>query len=625
MIGKNNLPIFFFVGVYMKNRFIILLLSFSILCISIFALPLSIVYATDSYGYTYEEAVDIVNKHNIIYSNEGTPMFIYSSASQLWSAPRYFFTNTYTDKELVDILSSDNVIQYAVTKAKYESISSQLCKALGYATKGASTLVTDMVAKDNRQFAKGTYSDDDGYSLVADSVDKLREQLKKQYYDSIGMLEIKPSGNVKTLLSKSGFKAMFEQTDDYNDTYARVNNYAYAFVCGYEFSSMTCYRTFFMNELPKYLYLDTTDTKGYSYSDSWYKCYRLAYYDDSSHAFSFNNSVDVYTYHYADSITPLSDMSLYYSFSRGFCYFPSFNTSDYNHSYYKEFMYFGNSSFWFFKSFEALYDYLHGSQNAYLSSKVEQTGEDIKISIDDMNTNISDKMNELIDSINGKKDGMSADELQKAIDKGLASLSGKMDDIKDNTQETNSKLDSLLTVMQSQNEILLNILGVTTDIYTVVSSKDDEQDKAYDINYVQAVFNTMFKGLKNAVLYGQNTIKQDVNQDTDDVNSLVTDVSPDNVNYRNGLFGKFPFSVPYQLFEWLQVLCVELVAPSFTLSYDFLLKDFIDEENRDNFKLIIDLNDDKYKEWADLMRSGEKLAFTIYMAIATYNRFKNEV
>ena len=79
------------------------------------------------------------------------------------------------------------------------------------------------------------------------------------------------------------------------------------------------------------------------------------------------------------------------------------------------------------------------------------------------------------------------------------------------------------------------------------------------------------------------------------------------------------------LYEWLQVLCAEPVAPSFTLSYDFLMKDFVDEDNRDNFKLIIDLNDDKYKEWADLMRSGEKLAFTIYMAIATYNRFKNEV
>lgn len=528
------------------------------------------------------------------------------------------------------VISDDDELNYYLSwysytgyQSKLNAFSQFLVAQMGAITKGASTILEDAI--NNSSNINVDYNDNDGLTIASDSVDKLREQLKKQYYDSIGMLEIEPSGNVKTLLSKSGFKAMFEQTDDYNDTYARVNNYAYAFVCGYEFSSMTCYRTFFMNELPKYLYLDTTDTKGYSYSDSWYKCYRLAYYDDASHAFSFNNSVDVYTYHYADSITPLSDMSLYYSFSRGFCYFPSFNTSDYNHSYYKEFMYFGNSSFWFFKSFEALYDYLHGSQTAYLSSKVEEKGEDIKISIDDMNTNISDKMDSLIDSINNKKDGMSADELQKAIDKGLESISGKMDDIKDNTQETNSKLDSLLTVMQSQNEILLNILGVTTDIYTVVSSKDDEQDKAYDINYVQAVFNTMFKGLKNAVLYGENTVKQDVNQDTDDVNSLVTDVSPDNVNYRNGLFGKFPFSVPYQLFEWLQVLCVEPVAPSFTLSYDFLLKDFIDEENRDNFKLIIDLNDDKYKEWADLMRSGEKLAFTIYMAIATYNRFKNEV
>lgn len=211
----------------MKNRIIILLLSFSILCISIFALPLSIVYATDSYGYTYEEAVDIVNKHNIIYSNEGTPMFIYSSASQLWSAPRYFFTNTYTDKELVDILSSDNVIQYAVTKAKYESISSQLCKALGYATKGASTLVTDMVAKDNRQFAKGSYSDDDGYSLVADSVDKLREQLKKQYYESIGVGVSKPVNTPQFALGK--LSSLYEYQEDYISDYNNIKGEKYVF------------------------------------------------------------------------------------------------------------------------------------------------------------------------------------------------------------------------------------------------------------------------------------------------------------------------------------------------------------------------------------------------------------
>ena len=584
----------------MKNRFIILLLSFSILCISIFALPLSIVYATDSYGYTYEEAVDIVNKHNIIYSNEGTPMFIYSSASQLWSAPRYFFTNTYTDKELVDILSSDNVIQYAVTKAKYESISSQLCKALGYATKGASTLVTDMVAKDNRQFAKGTYSDDDGYSLVADSVYKLREQLKKQYLISIGLQAMYiNSYNVHDAVNK----ATVSIEEDYIDIYNRISDYDFSLNWGKNeiiafnkrdfdyayFDSDDCLR-FISSSLSlldyPYIFLYEGNTDENSYFSSFHKIDEDGYY----RSYGKNTVSGAIAYSYRNC---------------------SFHSS--------------GSSFYIFKSYEAVYNYVKGSQTAYLSSKVEEKGEDIKISIDDMNTNISDKMDELIDSINNGKGSMSADELQKAIDKGLASLSCKMDDIKDNTQETNNKLDSLLTVMQSQNEILMNILGVTTDIYAVVSSKDDEQDKAYDINYVQAVFNTMFKGLKNAVLYGENTVKQDVNQDTDDVNSLVTDVSPDGVNYRNGLFGKFPFSVPYQLYEWLQVLCAEPVAPSFTLSYDFLMKDFIDEDNRDNFKLIIDLNDNKYKEWADLMRSGEKLAFTIYMAIATYNRFKNEV
>ena len=412
---------------------------------------------------------------------------------------------------------------------------------------------------------------------------------------------------------------MFEDISYYTDTVSRVSDYKTALVFG---ANTICRVIFFKDKISNgYLFNDSTP-KRYYYSDRYYSYYPIIEYsDDVSSTLQIDTSecIDVQNYKY-DSFTPLSDIE--FSSDSSFLHsnpLPRFDVdSNFLHVY-------SDYDTYIFKSYEALYNYLHGSQSAFLSSKINGVGEDIQISIDDMNTNISDKMDELIDSINSGKGSMSADELQKAIDKGLASLSGKMDDIKDNTQETNSKLDNLLSVMQSQNEILLNILGVTTDIYTVISSKDDEQDKSYDINYVQAVFNTMFKGLKNAVLYGENTVKQDVNQDTDDVNSLVTDVSPDKVNYRNGLFGKFPFSVPYQLYEWLQVLCAEPVAPSFTLSYDFLMKDFVDEDNRDNFKLIIDLNDDKYKEWADLMRSGEKLAFTIYMAIATYNRFKNEV
>lgn len=597
----------------MKNRFIILLLSFSILCISIFALPLSIVYATDSYGYTYEEAVDIVNKHNIIYSNEGTPMFIYSSASQLWSTPRYFFTNTYTDKELVDILSSDNVIQYAVTKAKYESISSQLCKALGYATKGASTLITDLVAKDNRQFANGSYSDDDGYSLVADSVDKLREQLKKQYYDSIGIIHLNVT-NGKMPFSSS----LFEEQDDYTSAYNLLNSYDYQFAFDASFYG---YDGREVN-----LYCFNRSSFSYCYYD-----YKLCFVDSSLNnipqmdvfncvptIYQFDKDVHnslVFTASYKSNYySPYWDINgSYKSIGRG-----DWCSSVYSVKY---------NDFLFFKSYEALYNYVHGSQNAYLSSKVEQTGEDIKISIDDMNTNISDKMDELIDSINSKKDGMSADELQKAIDKGLASLSGKMDDIKDNTQETNNKLDGLLTVMQSQNDILMNILGVTTDIYKVVSSTNKEDGTNYTISDLQPHFNKCFTAVKNMVLYGISSFNdvgaQSVMSVDNDVGEIMfaDDVEDHVKDYHNGLLGKFPFSVPYQLYEWLQVLQAEPKTPEFKYDYGFMLKYF----GLTDIDTTIKFDLSQYDEWAQTARSFLKLSFTLAVAVGTYRKFKGEL
>ncbi len=610
------------------------------LCLVLFIFPVIFSYESayaytlpseNPFGLSAEEARKIVNEHDVIYGSNKEPYFVYMNDVKAWKCITDIsaFDTQLTDDQVVDILSSVNTFQYAVTAGQFLNVSSQIFKGLGYLTGGVTDAFLNLLKSNGGELTKGmTYDENNGITILSDTVDKLREEIKKQYYASIGMLEVKPRSNVKTLLSKSGFKAMFEETDDYNDTYARVNNYAYAFVCGYEYSSMTCYRTFFMNELPKYLYLDTTDTKGYSYYDSWYQCYRLAYYDDTSHAFSFNNSVDVYTYHYADSITPLSDMSLYYSFSRGFCYFPSFNTSDYDHSYYKEFMYFGNSSFWFFKSFEALYDYLHGDQNAYLSSKVEEAGEDIKISIDDMNTNISDKMDSLIDSINSKKDGMSADELQNAIDKGLESISGKMDDIKDNTEETNTKLDTLLSAMQSQNEILMNILCVTTDIYNVVSSNNKEDGTNYTIADLQPHFNKCFTAVKNMVLYGESSFEdvctQSVMNVDNDVGIAVYADDPENhvKDYHNGLLGKFPFCVPYQLYEWLQVLQADPKTPEFTYDYGYMLKYFGVSSDTDT---VIKFDLSQYDEWAKNARSFLKLSFTLALAVGTYRKFKGEI
>ena len=599
----------FFYGVFMLKKILSIILCLAIFVCSVFiCIPFSVkadsIYNTIYENYDYSS---VISQHKTFsFTDKGGKKHTVfkATSSSAWICVFGSRQVISDDDELNYYLSWYSYTGY---QSKLNAFSQFLVAHMGAITKGASTILEDTI--NNCSGIDIDYNDNDGLTILSDSVDKLREQLKKQYYDSIGLIVYEPVATPQSLITS--IKTKYEHEEDFQSDYVDIKDREYVFSC-IDYRGVRAVFRYVFSDTPSYFYWNGKD----------------GYFVDGSNIVVMNSNFDIldwdYVTYYSSSssivptnlmfnnLTPLRNSKLIIHSDTYSCG---------NVSYYSD----SDMPFKVWSSYESLYNYVHGSQTAYLSSKVEEKGEDIKISIDDMNTNISNKMDELIDSINNKKDGMSADELQKAIDKGLASLSGKMDDIKDNTQETNNKLDSLLTVMQSQNEILMNILGVTTDIYTVVSSKDDEQDKAYDINYVQAVFNTMFKGLKNAVLYGQNTIKQDVNQDTDDVNSLVTDVSSDKVNYRNGLFGKFPFSVPYQLYEWLQVLCAEPVAPSFTLSYDFLMKDFIDEDNKDNFKLIIDLNDDKYEEWADLMRSGEKLAFTIYMAIATYNRFKNEV
>lgn len=625
-------------GVFMK-RVLSLCMCIFILTISVLTYFPTCVYAADDFtlstaeggNISSDEANRAVNNKGDIYNANHEILFRYTPTSDYnWT---YVNWDVHcSDAQVVACLRSNNKFEAfgALLKAgvSHNAFSRVMLSQLGFLVSENSELGTDFLDRitGNYNYLNAIeYDPNTGdLTLLADQVTALREELKELYYSSLGMLKFKPSGNVKSLISKSGFKAMFEQTDDYNDTYARVNNYAYAFVCGYEYSSLTCYRTFFMNELPKYLYLDTTVTNGYSYHDVWYKCYRLSYYDDTSHAFSFNNSVDVYSYRYADSITPLSDMSLYYSFSRGFCYFPSFNSSDYDSSHWDSFMFYSDSPFWFFKSYEALYDYLHGSQNAYLSSKVEEVGEDIKMSINDLNDNIGSKIDDLIDSINNKKEGMSPDELQKAIDDALASISGKIDDIGNNTQETNSKLDILISSMSSTNEILMQILGVTTDIRDIVKTKDDNGN-SYTMNDVKSCFNTMFNNLKYSILYGKNVTN---NSDTANVSTAAyvsysdvsyADTSAETLDYKDGLFGKFPFSVPYQMYEWLQVLQVDEKVPQFTYNYGFL----IGQKGKQEYDLTFDLS--KYQPWADVLKSFLRLSFTLIMSVFIYNKFKGEM
>ena len=502
---------------------------------------------------------------------------------------------------------------YAYTgyKSIANSFSAFMASKLGSLTKGGYTLVENALSSNISTVANGiSYSEsDDSISIDSNSIDKLREEIKKYYYNSIGLKEKKSSGTVSSIIDSSDFRACFEYEEDYINAFG-YKNYNYCLKTYYGFY-------YFFNDLSDYIYVsnDSNNDRFLSSYDNWTKetwRFRTLKTYGTTGYFQPVKENTVIRYDFTLKVN-VSDMYFWYTPSNGdWVLRPDWN-NDYSKwvSFYSK----DNSSLKFWASYSALYNYLHGDQNAYLSSTIEKTGEDITFSIKDMNENLGNKMDALIDSINSNKSNMSADELQNAIDKGLEDLNKNTEDIKDNTSD-------ILDVLREQNQILLDILGVTTNIYKVVK-ENDSKEKTYNINYVQSVFNSMFKGLKNAVLYGENTVRDDVSEDTDNIDSIVSDIPPDKKNYHNGLFGRFPFSVPYQLFDWLQALYVDPVAPKFTLSYAYLFTDLGYETN--NFEFIIDLGEEKYSKWIELVRSGEKLSFIIYMAIATYHRFKNEI
>lgn len=502
---------------------------------------------------------------------------------------------------------------YAYTgyKSIANSFSAFMASKLGSLTKGGYTLVENALSSNISTVANGiSYSEsDDSISIDSNSIDKLREEIKKYYYNSIGLKEKKSSGTVSSIIDSSDFRACFEYEEDYINAFG-YKNYNYCLKTYYGFY-------YFFNDLSDYIYVsnDSNNDRFLSSYDNWTKetwRFRTLKTDGTTGYFQPVKENTVIRYDFTLKVN-VSDMYFWYTPSNGdWVLRPDWNN---DYSKWVEFYSKDKTSLKFWSSYSALYNYLHGDQNAYLSSTIEKTGEDITFSINDMNENLGNKMDTLIDSINSNKSNMSADELQNAIDKGLEDLNKNTEDIKDNTSD-------ILDVLREQNQILLDILGVTTNIYKVVKDSDSKE-KTYNINYVQSVFNSMFKGLKNAVLYGENTVRDDVSEDTDDIDSIVSDIPPDKKNYHNGLFGRFPFSVPYQLFDWLQALYVDPVAPKFTLSYAYLFTDLGYETN--NFEFIIDLGDDKYSKWIELVRSGEKLSFIIYMAIATYHRFKNEI
>lgn len=606
------------------KKIISIFLSFSIIFLSVSTcIPISVCADTDKtvlskssdspFAYSSSEAQKYVSAHLDIYDSDNTLLFSYTPTST--------YNWTYSAKGKDNLHLSDNQLKAFLMSKKTLSAYAQLMfsgfsnnnvtrgflSALGIATTGNSNALTDVSDKllGNYNYLDSINYDEDTQTITMDntSVDKLREEIQRYYYQSIGLVRV-PVTNNNPATAIDMHKSYYEYEEDYMSDYNAVAQYDYSAYC-----TRGDIRDVIAFDLSRYnySYIDSANpTKnGIIFLDNQLNVVKSPFY----HFSDFNDfDTDGYKWYISNFFISYEQWNM-----AGTAYFID-KKIDSNGNFKENYSWcdtIGGSTvvilsqkykyFTTFSSYSALYNFLHGDQNAYLSSTIDKTGEDITFSIKDMNENLGSKMDTLIDSINSGKGNMSADELQNAIDKGLEDLNKNTEDIKDNTSD-------ILDTLKEQNNILLQILGVTE----YIAYQNDKYNNTYTKADMSNLFKKSFNRVSDAVLYGEKV---------DDDNENTVDRSK--FSYHNGIFGHFPFSVPYQLYEWLKVFQAEPECPEFTYHYGFLIGISKDNDEYDKYKITFNLS--AYDSWRKVAASFLKLSFTLTMAIGTYKKFKGEL
>lgn len=610
------------------KKIISILLSFSIVFLSVSTcISISVCADTDKtvlskssdspFAYSSSEAQKYVSAHLDIYDSDNTLLFSYTPTSTYnWTYSAKGKDNLHlSDNQLKAFLMSKKTlsayVQLMFSGFSNNNVTRGLLSALGIVTTGNSNALTDVSDKllGNYNYIDSINYDEDTQTITMDntSVDKLRDEIKEYYYNSIGLVRVSVTNkNPATAIDQR--KSYYEYEEDYMSEYNAVAQYDYSAICSrgdirdvlawdssrYEYSYSTSSGIVYLDkelnvlEPPYYHFCDFN-----TYDSDGYKWYIFNFRID------FNSSLKGTAYFVDKMIDSSGNFKPNYSWTD----IIGGSTVTIYSSKYKYFT--------TFSSYSALYNFLHGDQTAYLSSKVDEVGKDITFSIKDMNENLGSKMDTLIDSINSGKGNMSADELQNAIDKGLDDLNKNTEDIKDNTSD-------ILEVLKEQNQILLDILGVTKHIADSV----DDIDENANFSSLMSLLSTVFLGIQNAILYGQNTMNSDNSTDAQavmyDEDEIVVYSSGGgtSLDYRGGIFGHFPFSVIYHLYDWLKVLQTESKCPEFSYNYGFMIGRKDDAECQITFDLS------QYESWRDVISSFMKLSFTLAVAVGTYKKFK---
>lgn len=677
------------IGAFSLAIFIFVLSVFSVIPIDVYAddnktvLPFTFKQLNNSVGagMSASDANAAVTAHKDIYTSDGTLLFIYNpSNSYNWttSSKAYYLTLNYSDEQLKNILMSKNPLStlfnvWGAALSNNNGIRA-FCAGLGTIFSGNSDMGTKVLdtLSGNYNYLDSLNYDEDSQTITMSndngSVDKLREDIKNYWYNEKGILTLATGSyhfcSKSTFLNSILKNGWFDYEEDYSEYFNAIKNTDYSFV--FIDDNNSAYVTYLLNksdisyfylnhEFSDYYSLNFANSVGYNVGfTNITKRYKIrdfytdnTAYDYSTCDTSVFSSIKFYFDYYKVKYSTKQTWDYKFLSNDGVTEVPV-RTKNYG-AYYIV----CDDGPLIFKNEASMKAFIEGS-DSFLASSINKVGEDLSFNIKDMNENLGSKMDELIDSINSGKGNMSADELQNAIDKGLEDLNKNTEDIKDNTSD-------ILEVLKEQNQILLQILGVTEYI-AYQTTKDD--GSSYTKTDLTNTINKIYNGLGNAILYGKNTLtgsgdssgaasqsyivtREDFKLSNNIYTSSGSGVSPgtpvvayslddcsvyddsndydvgiatqdiNNMDIHDGLFGKFPFSVPYQLYEWLQVLQADPVAPKLVYNYGFLLGHKDDQK----YDLVIDFS--IYEPWANVCKSFLRLSFTLLMAAFIFRHFSN--
>ena len=352
---------------------------------------LSIPSTADYYNIPASEVSSAISNRGDIYGSDHVLMWRYTPTSTYnWtSADKALWDYThFSDAQLSAVMQSSNAVSalaaFFSAASSNNNIFSSLLSGAGALVSGNSDLFTSLYDKftGNKNYLDAIeYDPNTGdLTLLADQVTALRKELKDRYYNLIGLKIFNSSDNVHIGLSSSKFKNFYQYQEDYASDFATFYDYDYMFL-----SNETAY--FFNNfeyayyNLDENLYFSATSDRlapiYFIYSDTVNKLPSdgrvvvSSGYDNVNSSLFFNNVLNI------RCNADYGEFALYYGANK--------NSSDTSYTYdrygFSASTFYGNKSLRVFKSYSAYYNYVHGDENAYLSSKVEEAGEDIKLSI----------------------------------------------------------------------------------------------------------------------------------------------------------------------------------------------------------------------------------------------------